>query len=320
MSRSGGCLPAYTPWPTLAAMHLLFGITTTSTVLALSIPRVYTYTRPPPTTRHGNADAALQSVSPQLDQSQSVLSSMLYTNRDMYFQGRDTTFVHVGKTGGSTLEKRLRRCCNPKHGRLHVVHKQPLTLTNGPANQSIVVSIREPVARIVSAFNYRRHYNARTVLHCSQEFKARPEYKLKTHRFDCSTGQAPPLETALFACYADMNEFAEGLFESTGAHMQANQTCRDIAHTVLAQHVNHIGEGLTFYLNTRVNFTALQHQIFAVRTEHLDSDFCLYAFLRSGATFDESDAYVRTCLLLNCSTLSFSCTAVGLCRVSVQWT
>lgn len=61
-------------------------------------------------------------------------------------------FLHIGKTGGSTINNYLRRA-GLKFQYLHTAH----SLNKGMAGNKIFFFIRDPVARFISAFNYYRN-------------------------------------------------------------------------------------------------------------------------------------------------------------------
>ena len=73
----------------------------------------------------------------------------------------DVVFVHVGKTCGGSAISFLRRSTNVTE-----VHLRPVDLVDVADASQIVVSVRDPVQRVLSAFDWHRPGNNRTFGRC----------------------------------------------------------------------------------------------------------------------------------------------------------
>ena len=69
----------------------------------------------------------------------------------------DVLFVHVGKTCGGTIAAELRK----NHVNYHEVHLDKVDRETLAQYKHIIVSARDPVDRVVSAFNWRSPHACR---------------------------------------------------------------------------------------------------------------------------------------------------------------
>ena len=109
-------------------------------------------------------------------------------------------------------------------------------------NRVALVTIRDPVERIISAFNWKRHRCRVGKQHCSST------------------------ELKLFDCYDSTNSFAENLFEP--------DACGNISRSELSGHASsgHIGRGIAWYFRN-LSFKQLKCQLYVVHSETLATDF-----------------------------------------------
>lgn len=132
-----------------------------------------------------------------------------------------TTFdlVHVGKCGGTSAVTELRA----KGFRFDHVHlRRP---EYGPERRFVVL-VRDPVARFVSAFNWRRHLIAEG----SQAVPADPVGRLRQEA-----------ERSLLSLFTDSNAFAEALVPTPGYEVSPALTMMHV--------VGHVPQGFSWYLD-----------------------------------------------------------------------
>jgi hypothetical protein len=107
--------------------------------------------------------------------------------------GIEVQFLHVGKCAGSTVEAVLRNLERPGGGKCLSVSPVHMNRPTG-FGKKIVMSTRDPLDRVVSAFNYRHPYRGYTQLH-------NPPIP----------GQGHPWEVSFYKCFDRVNDFAEAL-------------------------------------------------------------------------------------------------------------
>ena len=213
-------------------------------------------------------------------------------------------FVHVGKTGGTTVEDFL-VANNIKHV---AIHTKPLsskicklkhvfgekkcerfedrwkTLTD-----KVVVSVRDPIKRVISAFNWR-HTNGGGVKDKSFSRKHYPD----AYRFDIN----------LYECFASINDFAEALFPPDGGIRNATGRCEHLAHKALELNNTfygpHLSQGYRFYMGEDVldYMKADNRSIYLIHQESMQEDLLgigefLNVRLRSPKISQRRSAYKR---------------------------
>jgi len=153
--------------------------------------------------------------------------------------------VHVGKCGGSSIveELRARRFC---FEHFHMRRPQPA------ADRRYVVLVRDPVARFVSAFNWRSHLLENDLLPPARSQD--PIARLR-HR----------AEREFLAEFADVNAFAERLVR-TGKHEVS-------APATLMQLVGHVPQGFAWYLDDLLGGIEPAQLAGVIATERLADDF-----------------------------------------------
>lgn len=128
--------------------------------------------------------------------------------------------VHVGKCGGSTIVEELRA----RGFRFEHVHmRRPVV----EASRRYVVLVRDPVARFVSAFNWRRHLLGNDLLPA-----ARNEDPIARLRHSA--------EREFLSHFEDVNAFAERLVRS--------KACDVSPLSALMTLIGHVPQGFEWYL------------------------------------------------------------------------
>ena len=147
-------------------------------------------------------------------------------------------WVHVGKTG-TAVASMLQGCtvvtCHGRAGRL----TPPV-----PRHARYLIGVRDPVARVVSAFNWRHPNNTRNG-------------KIHGHIY-------PHIELKLYACFPTVDAFALGIV--------AAGPCGDLARKFLSVPRAHITEGLEFYVGSVLDKGLLDRPYALLHTERLAAD------------------------------------------------
>jgi hypothetical protein len=183
--------------------------------------------------------------------------------------------VRVPKTASDTVESSLLAwqragLCNIDVQAIHV----PTNLRARPtadvvqAADKVIITNRDPVARFVSAFNWRHPWNSPL-----------------TH----NTAQSPdayPFEEELYSCFWHVNDLADALVRSFRS--AANRTrCEQLAWAACKTdptwgnvHLSMIQAGLTSYVATAGLSTYLSRPLFVVHVEDFKADLHrLFTFL-----------------------------------------
>ena len=144
------------------------------------------------------------------------------------------TFLHVGKCAGSTVESVLRQLTRPEDGgRCIHMAERPVHMhrPQWQRNESeLLMTTRDPVDRIVSAFNFRHPTRGYPHIH-DKAIPGKPG--------------ADPTEIELYQCFTHANEFAEAL--------DGTDHCADVARSVFhcCDHMPRyifIGQGYEYYI------------------------------------------------------------------------
>ena len=149
-------------------------------------------------------------------------------------------FVHVGKTCGGSAVAYLRRAVNVTE-----VHLRPVKREEVERASHIIVSVRDPTERVVSAFEWHRPGGDRTYGRCFHR-------KRDVERYGNSCA-----DDELYKCAATADAFADLV-----ASRNATDRCARVAKAFLAPdagarllgeplhfaRLSHINRGFTFYL------------------------------------------------------------------------
>ena len=106
----------------------------------------------------------------------------------------DVLFVHVGKTCGGTIADELRL----NHVPYDEVHLRKLDTEKLAQYKHIIVSARDPVDRVVSAFNWRSP-------HACRQRKGQCTPPRSIEKFDGERG--------LYNCFPDVQHFVDAVTE-----------------------------------------------------------------------------------------------------------
>lgn len=153
--------------------------------------------------------------------------------------------IHVGKCGGSSIVEELRA---RDYQFAHIHMRRP---TVAPGHRYVVL-IRDPVARFVSAFNWRRHLLGNDLLPAARSED--PIARLR-HRS----------EQAFLAQFSDVNAFAEQLVHSGRQEVSAMTTMMGL--------IGHVPQGFHWYLDGWLGGVDPGQLAGVVATERLADDF-----------------------------------------------
>ena len=106
----------------------------------------------------------------------------------------DVLFVHVGKTCGGTIADELRL----NHVPYDEVHLRKLDTEKLAQYKHIIVSARDPVDRVISAFNWRSP-------HACRQRKGQCTPPRSIEKFDGERG--------LYNCFTDVQHFVDAVTE-----------------------------------------------------------------------------------------------------------
>jgi hypothetical protein len=160
--------------------------------------------------------------------------------------GPQTSFdlVHVGKCGGGTVLQEL----TAKGYRFEHFHlRRPVVA----ADRRFVILVRDPVARFVSAYNWRRHLYEESLLAAS------PDDPVMRLRHDT--------EREFLSLFSDVNAFAEKLV--------AGGTWDVSPITTLMQLIGHVPQGFAWYLNELLDRIEPGQLLGVIATERFADDF-----------------------------------------------
>lgn len=150
--------------------------------------------------------------------------------------------VHVGKCGGTSAATELR-----SHGyRFDHVHLRRPEF--GP-DRRYVVLVRDPVARFVSAYNWRRHLIAEGSLATSDDPMGRLRHEA---------------ERSLLATFADVGSFAEALVPKPGYEVSPALTMMHV--------IGHVPQGFGWHLDGLLRRIEPRQLLGVVATERFASD------------------------------------------------
>ena len=169
----------------------------------------------------------------------------------------DVLFVHVGKTCGGTIAAELRK----NRVNYHEVHLDKVDRETLAQYSRVIVSARDPVDRVVSAFNWRSP-------HACRERKGECTPPRAVDKYDGERG--------LYNCFADVQHFVDAV---TGGSKVTTLTCHMLAHSffygvgVGAGGGSHIGKGLSWYVGPVLHdLLRRESDLWVVRAEACEHD------------------------------------------------
>jgi len=135
-------------------------------------------------------------------------------------------FVHVGKTGGESAYVAMRRLCHDAPTpvcNVWPVHNRPVNGIKELLGKKVLITVRDPIARVISAFNFRHPIGG---------------FPLEIGKRDWNKN-----EKQMYQCFDDVNELAHAV--------RSECPCGRIAQTALLSlndPVGHVGRGYRYYL------------------------------------------------------------------------
>ena len=184
----------------------------------------------------------------------------------------DVLFVHVGKTCGGTIAAELRKNRVP----YHEVHLDKVDGETLAKYKRVIVSARDPVDRVVSAFNWRSP-------HACRERKGECTPPRAVEKYDGERG--------LYNCFPDVQHFVDAV---TARSQGTTLTCHMLAHSffygvgVGAGGGSHIGKGLSWYIGPVLHdLLRRESDLWVVRAETCEHDLeGAIRWLRGDETLD----------------------------------
>jgi len=161
----------------------------------------------------------------------------------------DVLLVHVGKACGGSI-KYWFRDNDVSYDEVHLVQLAPAVLAH---YARVVVTARDPVERLVSAFNWRNP---------SEQFGKDLWYGGDERR--------------LYDCFRDVRAFAAAVIEQ--GDLKEGRDCRLLARAFLTDaaysHTSHLGKGLAYYLGSALAdlLGAPGREVWVARSEACDVD------------------------------------------------
>ena len=173
----------------------------------------------------------------------------------------DVLFVHVGKTCGGTIAAELRK----NRVAYHEVHLDKVDGETLAKYKRVIVSARDPVDRVVSAFNWRSPHACR-----KRNGGCTPPRAVE--KFDGERG--------FYNCFPDVQHFVDAVTARSQEERQGTTlTCHMLAYSffhgvgVGAGGGSHIGKGLSWYVGP-VLYDLLRREsdLWVVRAEACEHD------------------------------------------------
>ena len=192
-------------------------------------------------------------------------------------------FVHVGKTCGGSAVAYLRRAVNVTE-----VHLRPVKREEVERASHIIVSVRDPTERVVSAFEWHRPGGDRTIGRCFHRKK-----DVERYGNSCADDE-------LYECAATADAFADLV-----ASRNTTDRCARVAKAFLAPdagakllgeplhfaRLSHINRGFTFYLGEQALDRLEGRRVWVVEASACERDsraFLAGLSLLQGGTFPTS--------------------------------
>ncbi len=176
----------------------------------------------------------------------------------MISKNQEFVFVHLGKTGGSSIIDSLK-----KHGfhKFEVIHVQKVKYN---PNKKYVLLLRDPIARFISAFNWRY-------------FLLIDDKQKKS--WDKNTKPASKNELQLLLKYKTPNALAEDI-----VNFNYNK-----------DYIHHINEGYEFYFNDFILNFDKKSILGIMKTESLQEDFsCLFGISAKLSNEKQNSSYCKS--------------------------
>jgi len=194
-----------------------------------------------------------------IDTSSGVFSCVLWVHLGKAAGGSVRHFLQANGVYAGLLNGVARRCsrkARSARGKLvfYEVHVTKVHATWLRNMDAVVVSLRDPVARLVSAFNWRHLDGGGHVL--------RPESTLA-------------LEQQLYSCYPHVEDFAQAVIHNATLHPRSHcaRVMENALHPPEELPKHHLSMGLDFYIGDLLRSGELAKiPIYALRSENLAAD------------------------------------------------
>ena len=195
----------------------------------------------------------------------------------------DVVFVHVGKTCGGSAISFLRRSTNVTE-----VHLRPVDLVDVADASQIVVSVRDPVQRVLSAFDWHRPGNNRTFGRC-------------VHRKRNDDGGVCA-DAELYKCAATADAFADLVLLRNGtdrcallakAFLSSDAGAKLLGAPLRFARLSHINRGAAYYLETHLLQWMRKKRVWVINSDTCEADaraFLEKRHLKAGRTFPTTHA------------------------------
>ena len=171
--------------------------------------------------------------------------------------------VHIGKTGGSTVAGLLRRT-RILFDEIHLSRTPESLIMSHP---KVIVPVRDPVARFISAWNYAK--NGLSPTREREVMRGIQKWNMRGSNFSQDSLGIPTdlWGYEVYGCFVDVRALADGLEQS--------DLCGRLARQLLVQpppvHLNHLTMGFCYYLGGLIDLLAV-HQAWVIRLEVMKAD------------------------------------------------
>lgn len=149
-------------------------------------------------------------------------------------------FVHVGKCAGSSITLALQSVAP---GAVREIHIRQVDNCKAEKKKQWIVSVRDPLSRAISAFNWRSPHNGNSALFYDDDVQ----------------------EQEFYSCFETVNDFAEAL--------QDQSTCGSIARRAMDKPIKseHLGKGFRYYFENSLE-CVLAQDVYLIRSETFVDD------------------------------------------------
>lgn len=187
-------------------------------------------------------------------------------NKDVNWKqvdGNRIFFVHIGKTGGITIDHELNK---------YKLQFQHIHCEKPPyhPNYRYIISIRDPINQTISAFNWRYAILVDKVANNSW----------KSYSYDFIK------EKEILKKYKTINAIAELLYDKNGK--KNTKVCNEL------KEIYHVKFGTTYYLKELLQDIKKEQIIAVVTQEHLEEDMKKYFGIEMGASSATTETSVTS--------------------------
>lgn len=170
-----------------------------------------------------------------------------------------TVLIHIGKTGGTTVTKGLRFAVRNKRCRIYHLVKPVFR-----KDLKYIICSRDPIARVVSAFNWRKEIII--------------EQGLQRRRFQ---GEVEALKD-----YININELAEALYSQSG---EPNEMALSHFRTI-----HHLDNGIAFHLKDFLGVCKKEQIVDVLMQETLEIDVLRCFGYQINASYNQNTVKIKS--------------------------